>query len=635
DGTSTRFEKARRAAEQTLDSMPSGSAAAVFLASDHVQVAIPEPTYDLNLARKVLREAPLTDRATDLFPALQKALDTLQGRLALRREIYLITDGQAAGWRQLAEIHRGLERARSEIKTHIVLINEHEEKNLGVADLRLASGLTPVGQPLRFEVRVANYGKEEARNTRVNLNVDGEAPCDEFTLETLPAGGAKTVTLFAKLQTEGFHSVTARLPEDRLAADDQRTVVVRAIREVKVLLVDGEPGNEPRESEVYFVANALVPVPPDQAPGYFIKTTTTTAPELSQARFDDFDGVVLANVPDFSEAVVKNLEAYLRRGGGLMVFPGARLNAAFYNDALCRRGHLLPAEFGELQGAADQEDKYLTLQAKDYEHPIVSIWNDPGSGRLASARFFRHFELKPDASPAAERDPAKPQPAGGSAAPAGGSEAGRPQVILKYSDGSPAILERTWALGRVVQFSSTADTAWNDLPVRLAFVPLLHRALGAVVARQDEGLNLRVGDRFVRRVAVDYLDKDVSVFKPGRTDVLRDLRRVEMAGGWPAVMFDQTDQAGAYDVSVGDPALKMKFAAQADPAESSLEELSPAQLGTLGEVATVVVWSPGVSLKGMVEKARTGVEFWLPILILCLMLAGLETFLGQWFSRSK
>src|SRR5262249_42898286 len=151
-------------------------------------------------------------------------------------------------------------------------------------------------------------------------------------------------------------------------------------------------------------------------PNYFIKTTTTTVPELSQARFDDFDGVVLANVPDFSEAVVKNLEAYLRRGGGLMVFPGGRLNAAFYNDALCRRLHLLPAEFGELQGAADQEEKYLMLQAKDYEHPIVSIWNDPGSGRLASARFFRHFELKLDPSPAVDHDPAKPQPAAGSAA---------------------------------------------------------------------------------------------------------------------------------------------------------------------------------------------------------------------------
>src|SRR5512134_1370486 len=39
DGTGTRLDKARKAAEQALDSMPSGSAAAVFLASDVVQAA--------------------------------------------------------------------------------------------------------------------------------------------------------------------------------------------------------------------------------------------------------------------------------------------------------------------------------------------------------------------------------------------------------------------------------------------------------------------------------------------------------------------------------------------------------------------------------------------------------------------
>ena len=92
DGTGTRFEKARRAAEQALDSMPSGSATAVLLASDVVQAVIPEPTFDLNLARKALREAPLTDRATDIFPALSRAIDTLKDRLALRKEIYLVTD---------------------------------------------------------------------------------------------------------------------------------------------------------------------------------------------------------------------------------------------------------------------------------------------------------------------------------------------------------------------------------------------------------------------------------------------------------------------------------------------------------------------------------------------------------------
>src|SRR5207247_2979721 len=214
DGTATRFEKAKKAAERALDSMPVGSATAVLFASDIVQGAIPEPTFDFNLVRKILREAPLTDRGTDLFPALQKAIDTLKDRLALRKEIYLITDGQASGWRQLPEIQRALERAKSEIRTHLILVNEHEEKTRAVTELRLATGLSPVKQPLRFEAKVTNFGKEEARHTRLSLSVDAEPPSDEFTIDALPGGATKSVTLFAQLRTEGFHSATARAPED-------------------------------------------------------------------------------------------------------------------------------------------------------------------------------------------------------------------------------------------------------------------------------------------------------------------------------------------------------------------------------------------------------------------------------------
>ena len=638
DGTATRFDKAKRAAEAALDSMPSGSATAVLFASDIAHGAIPEPTFDLNLARKTLREAPLTDRASDLFPALQAALETLSGRLALRKEVYLITDGQAAGWRQLTEIQRALERSKSEIKTHLILVNEHEEHNLAVSGLRLASGLSPVNLPLRFEARVTNHGKEEARNTRVSLSVNGEPPADEFTLDSLPAGATKSVTLFTKLRGEGFHAVGARIGGDRLPADDHRTVAVRAIKEVKVLLVDGAPGNEPRDSEVFFLQNALVPVPPDAAQDYFIKSATITAPELSQARLDGYDTVVLANVPDFSEATVRAIEGYLRRGGGLMVFPGDRLNASFYNEQLFRRLKMLPAEFGAARGQASQEDKFVTFQERDYEHPIVSIWNDPGSGKVASARFFKSLELKP--GPMGNEGVKKPEGEGSTPSTARtraaeASDAGLPRIVLKYSDGTPAVVERAWGLGRVVQFSSTADTEWNDLPVRLAWVPLLHRTLGHIVQRQDEGLNIRVGEKFVRRVAAEYLDKDATFFRPRQTDVVREISRVELIQGWPTVQFVQTDLAGLYSATIGDPPVQLKFAAQSDPGESSLDELSPAQLATLRDVANVVTWSPNLSLRGLVEKGRTGLEFWLPIAIFCLLLAAVETFLGQWFSRSK
>jgi hypothetical protein len=631
DGTQTRFEKAKRAAEQVLDSMPAGSATAVLFASDIVQGAIPEPTFDLNLARKVLREAPLTDRATDLFPAIQKAVDTLHGRLALRKEIDLITDGQANGWRHLTDIQQSLEKAKSEMGVQIIFVSEHEEKNLGVSELRLASGLSPAKRPLRFEVKVSNYGKEEARDVRANLGVNQEPASDEFTIDAIPAGATRSISLFARLPGPGFHSVTARLPEDRLHADDSRTVAVRAIKEVRVLLVDGEPGTEPRDSEVFFLKHALVPVSPDLAPDYFIKINVIAGAELSQARLDDYDAVVLANVADFAEATVKAAEGYLRRGGGLMIFPGGRVNPTFYNEVLFKRLQLLPAELGPTRGQADQDEKFFTLQEKDYDHPVVSLWNDPASGTLGSARFYRAFELKP--SPAPSTVPASPLQPFNASTPQ--QDASPPHIVLRFADGAPAVMERTWGLGRVVLFSSTADNAWNDLPVRPAFVPLIHRALGAIVQRQDEGLNIRVGEKFTRRVTTEFLDKDAMFFKPRQTDAVRDLRRIEMVNGWPTLQYDPTDFAGVYEATVADPPLALKFAAQSNPAESSLEELSSAQVNTLKNTASVLTWTPSFSVRGLVERTRSGLEFWLPLALAALVVGLVEAFLGQWFSRSK
>ncbi|NDE97638.1 MAG: VWA domain-containing protein, partial [Verrucomicrobia bacterium] len=186
DGVQTRFDKARKVAEQAVDALPSGSAAAVILASDIAKEVIKEPTHDLNLARKAVREAPLSDRATDLFPSIEKALETLKGRSAIRKEIYVITDGQLAGWRQLGNIQKTLKSAKEQtgeqqVASHLILISDHEDRNLGVSGLVLSSGLAPLNRPLRFEAQVANYGKQEAKDIKVSLLVDG-ASADEVTL---------------------------------------------------------------------------------------------------------------------------------------------------------------------------------------------------------------------------------------------------------------------------------------------------------------------------------------------------------------------------------------------------------------------------------------------------------------------
>ena len=116
---------------------------------------------------------------------------------------------------------------------------------------------------------------------------------------------------------------------------------------------------------------------------------------------------------------------------------------------------------------------------------------------------------------------------------------------------------------------------------------------------------------------------------------MREVDRVEVVDGRPTLQYNLTDFAGVYEAAVIDPPLTIKFAAQANAAESSMDELSPAQLNTIKSAAQVLQWSPTMDLKGLVQKDRTGLEFWLPIAILALIVAGTETFLAQLFSREK
>ena len=55
-----------------------------------------------------------------------------------------ITDGQAAGWKQISETRAMLDSVKGEVRTHLLLVGQGESRNLGVTGLRLASALAPV-----------------------------------------------------------------------------------------------------------------------------------------------------------------------------------------------------------------------------------------------------------------------------------------------------------------------------------------------------------------------------------------------------------------------------------------------------------------------------------------------------------
>jgi len=100
---------------------------------------------------------------------------------------------------------------------------------------------------------------------------------------------------------------------------------------------------------------------------------------------------ILANVADLSEAHCTTLSSISGAAAGSW-FPWRESNQRLQRTTLppfpvsSRRSRTA-------RGEADQDEKYFTLQDKNYDHSIVSIWNDPASGTLGSARFYRAFQL--------------------------------------------------------------------------------------------------------------------------------------------------------------------------------------------------------------------------------------------------
>ena len=177
---------------------------------------------------------------------------------------------------------------------------------------------------------------------------------------------------------------------------------------------------------------------------------------------------------------------------------------------------------------------------------------------------------------------------------------------------------------------------WNDLCIRPVYVALVHRTLGALVTRQAEQLNSRVGTPLHAMVNAELLGKDVLIVSPGTKKTAPDLRRIKAVDGIASLQFEATDHAGIYQVRQGDDATPLlRFAAQSDPVESHLESLSPDDWKVFDGVADVFHWTPQSKFHAHLQQERTGNEFFLHIAFIALLAAAVETVLANRWSHSR
>lgn len=606
NGFQTRFDQAKDAAGKLIGEMDSGSQVALFLVGNNVNQVVPRPTSNLPLVRRGMEVAEPTYETSDMGAAIRLALETLKPFTGAKKEIFAFSDGQASAWKDTAEIQKLLAEA-PEVRLNIVDLGAKAgEDNLAITMLKSEAGVLATGQLSRFLVEVSNFGTAPASGVRVTLAVDDGAPVDEVMLDTVEPGKSQIVRLNARFPKPGYYTLRAAIPADRMPVDNERAVAVNVIDHLNVAVVEGSAPRSKENRDGYFLANALVPVAPSRRADYYLKVEAVAPAWLQAADLSRQAMIFLTNVPKLDAAAAGKLEEYVREGGSLVIFPGSQVQPAAYNDDPVL-GPMLPAKLGAKKEAG-KDAQSSAWQARGYSHPVTALWDNPRNGNLGSVRATEWFPLL--------------------LPPASASRA-----IVKYADDSPAVVEGAYGKGRVVLFSSSATTEWNNLPIHPNFVPFLQRLVGYLSPdKSAESLVIAPGAVFQTRVPGDLAKREVSVIPPGGERKPRPAGKVEMVNQDAVVRYRETKMPGAYRFVVeGVEKPVAALAVQMDAKESDLRMISQSDLAAISSgkapaQATAAAAAPPTKVRR---------EFWSFFVWCAILVALLETALAHRFSFAK
>lgn len=390
----------------------------------------------LRAAAQALEAGALT---TEHRAALEFAARALAGTQSLNRELFWVSDFQAAGF-PANSFTAAPAGPWAQTRVYLVPLAPRSRANVALTDAALA----PTESGLALTVSASSHGASPGDLAVGAHDAQTGAELARGFL-ALPARGATATLLPLALIPDQGGVVT--IPDDPLPLDNRRVFAAGRSGTLRVVLrEDGPP------STLRLALEAGAP-----ASGLAVETVAAAA---LPARLAGADVLVLNDLERLGAMETQAVLDFQRSGGGVLVVLGARADAAFWNGSLLREAGL--GTLGSAEQAAP-EAAWRLVRSLAGHAALAGFPARPGEP-LSTARFraIRAF------------------------APAPGARA-----LLEFDRAHPALVEGT----RVLCFAAGLDPQASDFPVSGAFLPLLHQAV-KVLGRGTAAASLMPGERY-------------------------------------------------------------------------------------------------------------------------------------------
>jgi hypothetical protein len=559
--------EARRAAEALLATLGPQDELLLVPYDEAPRPFSPQPISDLGRLRAATQGLEPSARATDHRLAIATAARALEESHALNRELFWISDFQAAGFARdgQPEGPGTLAGPWSRSRVYLIPLAPTQRANVGLDDAALA----PAEENAALSVSAQAFGANPGDlSVAVRDAADG-ADLGRGFLAIPARGAASTLVPLARTPEQGG---TANLPDDALALDNRRFFASGRAGALRVLLREDAPSALRMALTAGSPASGLVVEPVDAA----------SLPE----RIGEADVVVVNDVEGLAPVELQALLDFWRGGGGVLLAFGRTARAEAWNATV-----LEPLGLGRL---ADLETSAAgsswRLRRAAAAHPVLAGFPARAGEAFSSAQF---------------------QVIRGLRAAAGA------RVLLEFDRGHAALIEGAHALA----LAAPLDPEASDFPVSGAFLPLLHQAV-KVLGRGTAAASLLPGQAYAAPATTGAW----RIEDQGGRQLASEL--VSEAGA-TRLRSAPLERPGLYRVLQG-PTLRSTFAVNPDPRESDLTPTPEAALVRAFPAGRAQVLRPGGDLVRRVREARYGRELWGEFVALALLLLIAETIVGRW-----
>jgi len=604
----TRLEVAQDLGSRLLGRLPPDSQVAVLDSR-------PGPAafqVDLGAARYRIEHLETTTVAQPVASVLAEALRLVSQSELPRREIFVFTDLARRSW-PAGQSDRLKAHIASAEGTGVYLIDVgvREPVNMALGDVTLPGTVLPQGSPLDVAVEVFAYGGTAERLVELYLlEADSQSGTRQPVKKgaqavSLEGGQSRRVEFRVSQLALGTHQGHLEIVgQDGLPADDRRYFSVEVWPPWPVLVVATPPANPA------YLSEALAPTPLRRRGEARQEITVIGSDALASQNLERFAAVFLVDPGPLPAEVWQKLRDYVASGRGLAVFLGRNADRSIdaFNQPPAQE--VLPAP---VKRQVRDKEGTLHLAPRDYEHPMLFALRDMAGGVPWDAfPVFRYWQL--------------------------GDLGAGARVVVPFSDGAPAIVERPLGKGRVVLVTtSVADDPSRD-PWSLLlsgenawpFFVLANEMAASLVGGTAPVRNYFAGQTAVLELNPEWPFRSYLLTQPDGLEVrvAPDLKQFVLS-------VAATEQLGNYRVQAGgsEGGVDMGFSVNLPAAETRLERVTQDELARLLEPLPLRIARNEEEIELDLTTGRVGRELFPAIILIVAVLLAVEHLVANRFYR--